>query len=223
MNGVFGRVGIFPVPAARGSALVRLLLPLDLAGRRIERVDHVADVIGLFRRLVVARAHATHHFLARQALALELGDVLVAVSPGVGCLNGLLLMPAVRNTVSPQTIGDDHPCRHRHLPAPVLGRRPLPRHRVPGRDTAHVVPTESWPGFLRLGVRCRDRHRDEQCDEQQKDCAFHAFENTSDPTWAESVGSSPLVTVHDLSQEIRRAGAISVVFLLTSWTPSETG
>ena len=30
--------------------------------------------------------------------------------PGVGFLNGLLEIPAVMNTVSPQTIGDDHPC-----------------------------------------------------------------------------------------------------------------
>src|SRR5688572_3057493 len=31
-------------------------------------------------------------------------------NPGVGFLNGLLPIAEVMNTVSPQTIGDDHPC-----------------------------------------------------------------------------------------------------------------
>ena len=55
--------------AAGGLGLVRLLLPLDLAGGGVERVDHVSDLVGFFRRLVVAGTDTPHHFLVREPLA----------------------------------------------------------------------------------------------------------------------------------------------------------
>ena len=93
-----------------GVVLMRLALPLDLARARVEGIDHVADFVGLFRRFVIAFAHDGCMISSPESpCALHLGDVFVAVKTRVGCLNGLLLMPDVMKTVSPQTIGEDQP------------------------------------------------------------------------------------------------------------------
>ncbi len=203
-------VCILPVPAAGRFALVRLLLPLDLAGGRIERVDHVPDLVGLFRRLVVARAHATHHFFARQALALELGDVLVAVESGCRLLERLAAdAGGEEHRVAPDDRRRPSLPGHRYFPAHVLGRRPLRGHRTAWRNPTHAMTAESGPRFFRLGVRGRDRRCDEQRDEQNKCSAFHAFENTSDCVADEADGDNGFDTkARSATETHEEAGAV---------------
>src|SRR5688572_32553158 len=66
------------MPAAKRLGALRLTLPYDLAGPRIEREHHVADVAGFARQLDIARDHALVDLVFRQALLDQLGDVVVA-------------------------------------------------------------------------------------------------------------------------------------------------
>ena len=124
-----GRIGVLSVPSARGQALVRFALPDDRAGPGVERVDHVADDVGLLGSLVVTRLHTPHHLVVGQALLLQLRDVVVAVE----ARRGLLERPAAdgRGHVH-AAVPDDRrrpaAARHVHGPLDPLGRRPPRRH-----------------------------------------------------------------------------------------------
>src|SRR5690349_14734618 len=62
--------------------------------------------------------------------------------PGVGCLNGFVLIADVTKTVSPQTIGDDQPW-------PAMGTAhftwSVVDQRSGIRETAGATPLMSWP------------------------------------------------------------------------------
>ena len=124
-----------------GMAAWSLAFPPDLSIWRRRRVDHVADSVGFRAAFDIPGAHAAIDLFARHTLGPQLGDVVVAVKAGDGCLNGLLLMAEVRKTVSPQTIGDDHPRPGDvDLPAHVLAHRP-----PVGNEAAGAMPLSAWP------------------------------------------------------------------------------
>ena len=168
------------MPSAGRPGLVRFALPLDLAGGRVERVDHVSNLVGLVWRLVVAGTNAPHDLLARQALALELGDVFVAVESRRRLFERLAADAGrEEDRVAPDDRRRPSLSRHRHLPADVLGGRPLFGNAGARRNAAHAVATKSRPGLFWFGVGRRDRCCDEQRDEQRKCGAIHAFEHTA--------------------------------------------
>ena len=138
----FRRVGVLAVPAAERLRRDRFALPLDLAGLRVERVDHVADLVGFRGQLVVARLRALRDLLVGQPLRRHLGDVLVAVEAG----RRLLERPRAdrrghEHRVAPHDRRRPAVPGNRHRPLDVLLRRPSIRDPAPSAAT----PLISWP------------------------------------------------------------------------------
>ena len=148
------RVRVLAMASARRQPLVRLALPDDRAGPRVERVDHVANDVGLFRPFVVARPHTTHHLVVGQALLAQLRDVVVAIQARRGLLERLA---ADGGGDIDAAVPDDRrrpsAPRHVHRPADVLGRRPAHRQSGLLRQPVARRPSERRPAAGRGGGR----------------------------------------------------------------------
>ena len=71
-EGRFRGVRVLAVTAADGQAVVGLPLPPQGARARVECVDHIANRVGFFRQLVVARTQALVHLGVRQPRRAQL-------------------------------------------------------------------------------------------------------------------------------------------------------
>src|SRR4051812_11042398 len=77
-------------------------------------------------------------------------------NPGVGFLNGRLLIADVMNTVSPQTIGDDHPCPATgtaHFTCSVV----LHRSGIVAPGATPLISCPRNPGHVSSGFGAADR------------------------------------------------------------------
>ena len=158
--------------AADRRALVRLLLPAQLAGRDVEAVDHELQIAGL---PAATRDRAARSFSmicsSLSALPLQFGDVVVAVDAGRRLLEdaradrgGHDHLVAPHDRRRPPAAGDVG------LPRDVDRRRPLRRQRR-DRETARPDGPRNC-GQVAIGRRRRlgNERRDEQ---QQREEESH--------------------------------------------------
>ena len=111
------------------------------AGPGVERVDHVADDVGLLGSLVVTRLHPPHHLVVGQALLLQLRDVVVAVQARRRLLERLAADGRGHvHAAVPDDRRRPSAARHVHRPLHLLGRRPPQRARSPRERPLPVGP-----------------------------------------------------------------------------------